>query len=69
MSKKSKKRNKKYSGWDSSTDDSTVTVHKLSAEPRSDFKQWLVDHKKLVRIVIIAVVIVAVILFIILWKP
>jgi len=69
MSKKSKRRNKKYSGWDASTDDSTVTVHKLSAEPRSDFKQWLVDHKKLIRIVIIVAVIIGIVLFIVLYKP
>ena len=57
MSKKSKKRNKKYSGWDVGTDESTVTIHKLSAEPRSDFRQWIVDHKKILRVVAIALAI------------
>ena len=65
MGKKSKKRNKKYSGWDSATDDSTINVHKLSATPRSDFKQWFFDHKKLVRNVVIAVVVAGVIIFLV----
>jgi hypothetical protein len=63
MSKKSKKRNKQYAGWDAKSDDSNVTVHKVVAVNRSAVGQWLHDHKKPVRIIgIILGVIVAVIL-------
>ena len=63
MSNKSKKRNKKYAGWDAKTDDSTVLVHKVSAKPRSNFQQWLFDHKKMIRNVAIVVAVVGVITF------
>jgi hypothetical protein len=65
MSKKSKKRNKKYAGWDARGDNSNVTVHKVTAVHRSPIKQWLHEHKKLVKIVGIAlgVVVVIVLMF------
>jgi hypothetical protein len=59
--KKSKKRNKAYTGWDAKTDDSTVTVHKVSAVNRSPVKQWLHEHKKPVKIVSIAVGVIIII--------
>jgi hypothetical protein len=65
MSNKPKKRTKKYVGWDAKTDDSNVTVHKVTAINRSPIKQWLHEHKKLVKGVCIAaaVIIVIVLLF------
>jgi len=61
MAKKSKKRNKKYSGWDAKSDDSNVTVHKITAVNRSPVKQWFHDHKKIVKIVSIALAVIVVI--------
>ncbi|MDR3125995.1 MAG: hypothetical protein LBU20_02935 [Candidatus Nomurabacteria bacterium] len=62
MSKKSKKRSKKYAGWDSRGDSANVTVHKLTAVNRPPLKQWLFEHKKLVRAVAIALGVVVVII-------
>lgn len=58
MAKKSKKRNKKYTGWDAKDDDKSVTVHKVAAVNRSPIRQWLHDHKKLVRFISIALLVV-----------
>ncbi|MDR2524549.1 MAG: hypothetical protein LBC95_03375 [Candidatus Nomurabacteria bacterium] len=57
MSKNRKKRNKKYSGWDARVDDSTVTVHKVSAVNRPPARQWLHEHRRLVKTVGIAVLV------------
>jgi hypothetical protein len=61
MSKRSKKRNKKYQGWDARGDDSLVTVHKVTAANRSAARQWLFEHKKIIKIVAIAGGVIAVI--------
>jgi CHASE3 domain sensor protein len=58
MSKKSKKRNKKYAGWDSGADESTVLVHKVTAINRPPLQQWLHEHRKMLKTVIIAVLVV-----------
>ena len=65
MGKKSKKRNKKYTGWDAKDDDTNVTVRKVTAVNRSPIKQWLHDHKKPVKIVgiVLSVIVVIVLLF------
>jgi hypothetical protein len=65
MSRKTKKRNKKYAGWDAKGDDSNVTVHKVTAVHRSPLKQWLHEHKKLVRIVgiVLGVILVVILMF------
>ncbi|GHU08433.1 hypothetical protein FACS189431_4680 [Alphaproteobacteria bacterium] len=61
MSKSKKKRNKKYTGVDARSDDNMVTIHRVSAVDRSPARQWLFEHKKIIRIVIIAVLVVALI--------
>jgi hypothetical protein len=61
MSKKSKKRNKKYVGWDAKVDDSNVRVHKLTAVNRSPLRQWLFEHKKLVKIICITLGVIVVV--------
>jgi hypothetical protein len=53
-----KKRNKKYSGPGAAEVKNVVRVHKKSAVVRSDRAQWFVDHKKLVRNVVIGALIV-----------
>jgi hypothetical protein len=67
MSKNSKKRTKKYAGWDARQDDSVVRVHKVTAIKRSPLRQWLFEHKKLLRIVVIVacVVIIIVLAFVV----
>jgi negative regulator of sigma E activity len=65
MSKSKKKRNKKYTGVDAKSNDDVVRVHKVNAVVRSPFKQWLHEHKKLVRRVAIAAVVVALVAFLI----
>ena len=62
MSNKSKKRDKKYVGWDAKTDDGNVTVHKVTAVKRSNLGQWLHEHKKLVKGICIATAIIIVII-------
>jgi hypothetical protein len=62
MSKKSKKRNKQYTGWDARSDDSNVTVHKVTAINRSPLQQWLHEHKKPVRIVAITLGVIIVVI-------
>ncbi|MDR1196931.1 MAG: hypothetical protein LBL08_01495 [Candidatus Nomurabacteria bacterium] len=62
MGKNKKKRNKKYTGIDARQDESTVTVHKVSAVNRSAFGQWIFEHKKLIRIVAIAALVIVIII-------
>jgi len=65
MGKPKKKRNKKYTGVDAKQTDNVVRVHKVAAVVRSPLKQWLHEHKKLLRRGAIVVTIVAVIVFLI----
>ncbi len=62
MGKTSKKRNKKYSGSAAKTDN-VVRVHRVEAVVRSDFSQWIHDHKKFLRTASITTLIVGVALF------
>lgn len=62
MAKSSKKRNKKYTGRDAAEPRDLVRIHKSTAVVRSDFGQWIHDHRKIIRNVAIAV---AVVLFIV----
>jgi len=66
MSKSKKKRAKKYTGVDAKQTGSVVRVHKVAAVVRSPFKQWVYEHRKLIKRVTIAVVVVAVFVFL-LW--
>ena len=62
MSKKQKKRNKKYTGANAKTRSDVVRVRKVNAKVRSDFGQWLHDHKTGVRNGLIIAAIVAIII-------
>ncbi|MGB4420596.1 MAG: hypothetical protein WBI29_02245 [Candidatus Saccharimonadales bacterium] len=64
MSKKSKKRNKKYTGV-GSTSQAPVVTH-IVASNRSKFSQWWFDNKKLIKTVAtVLIVIVTLVLIII----
>ena len=65
MVKRQKKRNKKYSGIDAKSNDNMVRVHRVNAVARSDFKQWIHDHQKLLKYVVIGVLVVAIVIFLI----
>jgi len=65
MSKSKKKRTKKYNGIDTKQTNNLVRVHKVNAVVRSPFKQWLHEHRKMVKNIIIAVLVVAGIVFLI----
>jgi hypothetical protein len=65
MGKSSKKRNKKYTGPSAKDTSNLLTVHKVNAVVRSDFMQWLHDHKKLVKWSAIATAVVGVVVFLI----
>lgn len=65
MGKSSKKRNKKYTGANAKSVDNSVRVHKVNAVARSNFGQWLYDHRKLIKNVSVAVLVVAVVTFLI----
>ncbi|MCL1876872.1 hypothetical protein FWF74_02465 [Candidatus Saccharibacteria bacterium] len=65
MVKSQKKRNKKYSGVDAKSSDNIVRVHRVNAVVRSDFKQWVYEHQKLLKRVGIAILIVGIIVFLI----
>ena len=56
-----KKRNKKYRGAEAKDTRNMVRIRKTSAVVRSDRAQWFVDHKKLIRAVVIGVVVVVLI--------
>lgn len=58
MSKKAKKRNKKYTGINAKQPTNLVRVHKVDAVVRSDAGQWLHDHKAPIKYGIIAVVVI-----------
>mgnify|MGYP007135616529 CR=1 FL=1 len=49
MTKSSKKRNKKYTGRDATRVNGLVHIHKSTAVVRSDFGQWLHEHRKTIR--------------------
>jgi len=57
MVKSQKKRNKKYTGVDAKSTESVVRVHKVNAVVRSDFRQWIFEHRKLLRYICIGVMI------------
>ena len=63
MSKQKKKRNKKYTGADASTNRPSIT--RVSAVQRSALSQWLFDHKRTVKFTGIAIVVVLVIVLIV----
>lgn len=68
MSKKQKKRNKKYKGVNAKQRDDVVRIRKVNAKVRSNFGQWLHDHKTSVRSgVIVAVIILVIIAGIFAW--
>jgi len=50
MANKSKKRNKKYTGWDAAPAATPPTVHRVKAVQRSKSGQWVHEHKKPIRI-------------------
>jgi hypothetical protein len=56
MSKARKKRNKKYTGRDAKTPD-MVEIHRVSAVVRSPRRQWLFEHKTMLRRVGIGLII------------
>lgn len=61
MSKSKKKRNKKYTGIDAKNDDGMVTIRKVTAINRSPSRQWLFDHKKILKISAVAIVFVIIV--------
>ncbi|MGE5310018.1 MAG: hypothetical protein ACM3JF_03000 [Sphaerimonospora mesophila] len=64
MGKSTKKRHKKYSGANAKADN-VVRVHRVEAVVRSDFSQWLHDHKKFLKTVSIIALVTGAILFVI----
>ena len=64
MGKTTKKRNKKYSGSGAKSDNA-VRVHRVEAVVRSDFSQWIHDHKKILRTSAIVALVGGVIVFLI----
>lgn len=61
MSKKTKKRNKKYTGTDAKVDRPNVT--RVQAVSRSPAKQWWHDRKRILKPVIIVVIVVAIVVW------
>ena len=64
MGKTTKKRNKKYSGSNTKSDN-VVRVHRVEAVVRSDFGQWIHDHKKMLRTSAIIALVGGIIIFLI----
>lgn len=64
MSKKSKKRNKHYTGVGSTSTQPTVT--RIVASNRSKFGQWWFEHKKTIKTVATALIVIATVILIIL---
>lgn len=62
MSKKQKKRNKKYSGINAKSRDDIVHVRKVNAKVRSNFGQWVFEHKTAIRNGLIVLIILAIII-------
>lgn len=58
MVKSQKKRNKKYSGADAKSTQNMVRVHRVNAVVRSDFKQWIHEHRKMLKYIGIGILIV-----------
>lgn len=63
MAKKSKKRNKPYSGSNASK--AQPTIIKVEAVNRSKPKQWWHDNKKRVRLIAIAAGVIALIIWLV----
>lgn len=55
---KAKKRNKKYTGINAKQPTNVVRVHRVDAVVRSDFSQWIYDHKTPLKYGAIAIVVV-----------
>ena len=59
---KAKKRNKKYTGVNAKRPTNVVRVHKVDAVVRSEFSQWVYDHRTILKYgAIVLVIVVAVI--------
>ena len=58
---KAKKRNKKYTGINAKQPTNLVRVHRVNAVVRSNFGQWLHDHRTIIKYGLIAVVAIALI--------
>jgi len=63
MSKKSKKRNKKYTGVGSTSQ--TPVVTRIVASNRSKFGQWWFENKKLIKTVATVFIVIATLVLII----
>lgn len=58
---KAKKRDKKYTGVNAKQSTGIVRVHKVNAVVRSDFGQWIFEHKTMLKNIAIGVAVVVVI--------
>ena len=58
---KSKKRNKKYTGVNAKQPANVVRVHKVNAVVRSNFGQWVHDHRTILKYGAIVVAVIALI--------
>lgn len=58
---KTKKRDKKYTGVNAKQPTGIVRVHKVNAVVRSDFGQWIFEHKTMLKNIAIGVAVVVVI--------
>lgn len=59
---KAKKRNKKYTGVNAKRPTNVVRVHKVDAVVRSEFSQWVYDHRTILKYgAIVLAIVVAVI--------
>ena len=58
---KAKRRDKKYTGVNAKQPTGVVRVHKVNAVARSDFGQWVFEHKTMLKNIAIGVIVVVVI--------
>ena len=59
---KAKRRNKKYTGVNAKRPTNVVRVHKVDAVVRSEFSQWVYDHRTILKYgAIVLAIVVAVI--------
>ena len=58
---KAKKRHKKYTGVNAKQPTNVVRVHKVSAVTRSNFGQWVYDHRTVLKYGAIVLVVIAVV--------
>ncbi len=59
---KAKKRNKKYTGVNAKRPTNVVRVHKVDAVVRSDFSQWVYDHRTMLKYGLIILVVIVVVI-------